>query len=594
LAAALVFALLVGASVGAFFLTTRLKRSTPVVQQLSFNRYLSPNGDGRNDSVRISLRTKRRDEVTVAVVDRDGEEVRVLARDRELDRGRYAFRWDGLVAGTVPAPDGEYRIRVGLRRQGRTITSPRKLFVDTQPPSPNVRYVSPDSISPDGTGSANSARLRFDGPARVAPRLLVYRTDLEGRPPLLVARRTGTAGEHELSWDGLVGEPGHERPASPGSYVLVPRVRDAAGNVGPALPPVRGRPSGHPGLIVSYASVHAPLEPVRAGEVAHFAVASDGRRYRWRLQRLGAPRSRKRGASRSESLAVGIPDGRRSSVWLLDVRVGGHRVESPFAVQGGARAPVLVVLPAATWQATNPLDSDGDGFPDTLAQQREVSLERPFARGLPAGFDRAESPLLRFLDGEGLRYDLTTDLALTAPDAPPPVRYRGLLFAAAPVYFPRTVGRLVRSYVEAGGRVAWLGTGGRSPESGGFTLPVVATGERLVRGARRARAVNLFGERLQPGRPPGPLTVLGDRIGFFSGVGGSFGPFPRLEEGRRLPRGARLLASAAREAGRPSLIVYRSGKGVVARIGVDGFALTAAGSPDVARIMRRLWTLLSR
>jgi hypothetical protein len=58
--------------------------------------------------------------------------------------------------------------------------------------------------------------------------------------------------------------------------------------------------------------------------------------------------------------------------------------------------------------------------------------------------------------------------------------------------------------------------------------------------------------------------------------------------------GAQLLAAAGHESGRPSLVVYRQGKGVVARVGVDGFARTALQSPDVARIMRRLWTLLSR
>ena len=49
-----------------------------------------------------------------------------------------------------------------------------------------MRYVSPDSISPDGAGGANSATLRFAGPSRRA-RLLVYRTDL--RRPRLVATR---------------------------------------------------------------------------------------------------------------------------------------------------------------------------------------------------------------------------------------------------------------------------------------------------------------------------------------------------------------------------------------------------------------------
>src|SRR5256885_3869643 len=45
--AALVFAALVVATVGAFFVTTRLKRSAPVIESLTFNRHFSPNGDRR-------------------------------------------------------------------------------------------------------------------------------------------------------------------------------------------------------------------------------------------------------------------------------------------------------------------------------------------------------------------------------------------------------------------------------------------------------------------------------------------------------------------------------------------------------------------
>ena len=172
------FAALVIATVGAFFVTTRLKRSTPVIEQLTFRRSFSPNGDGRFDAALFAFRLRRTDEVTVSIVNRDGDEVRTLAADVLLRGGqRHRFRWDGRNEAGRVAPDGEYHLRVGLRRQGRTVTSGRKLFLDTVPPRPVVRYVSPDSISPDGAGGANSATLRFAGPSRRA-RLLVYRTDL--------------------------------------------------------------------------------------------------------------------------------------------------------------------------------------------------------------------------------------------------------------------------------------------------------------------------------------------------------------------------------------------------------------------------------
>ena len=583
-AVSILFALLVAASIGAFFVTTRLKRTTPVVQRLQFGRFVSPNGDGRHDTVRISFRTKRRDDVTVAIVTPDGDEVRVLLRDRRLRRGRHVFRWDGRDADGAPAPDGDYRVRVLLRHQGRSVTSSQKLFVDTVPPAPVVRYVKPDAISPGGFGGDNHATVRFDGPTRVPPRLLVYRTDLP--QPRLVARRIGRARRDLIGWDGRVGLGTKLRPAPAGNYLLLVRVVDAAGNVGPVGLPERGQLRGSPGLIVRYVAGTGPRASVPAGRTASFRVQSGGRRYRWRVHRLGSRHTLERGSSRAAALRVRAPRG-RSGVFLLALRAGSHRYQIPFPIQARRRQRLLVVLPATTWQALNPLDADQDGFSDTLAEQSRVALQRPFAGdGLPRGFSGEVAPTLAFLDRAGLRYDVTTDLAFAAPSARPPVRYDGLLFAGPPAFYPRSAGRLVRSYVEAGGRVGWLG-------AGGFTRAVDVKGGSLV-GAGGGPARNLFGETLVDARPAGLLTVLGDRIDFFAGVGASFGPFPALEEEARLPRDARLLASAGRDAGHPSLVVYRDGKGVVARVGVDGFSSTARSSPDAGRIMRRLWTLLSR
>jgi N,N-dimethylformamidase beta subunit-like protein/flagellar hook capping protein FlgD len=584
--APVVFALLVAATVGAFFVTTRLKRSTPVVKELTFARYLSPNDDGRHDFVDFGFRIKKADEVTVSVLFAQGDELRALSDDRRLSAGRHRLRWDGRTdAGTV-APDGTYKLRVGLRKQGRSVTSRRKLFVDTTPPHPVVRYVTPAAISPDGAGTGNSARLRFAGPLRSPPTLLVYRTDL--RRPRLVARRTGEAGSPELVWDGLVGLAGRHRPAPSGNYSLVVKVQDAAGNRSPdGLPATRSLVAGHPGVIVRYVNALGPVGAVRAGGEASFAVESDGRRYRWHVRRLGSSHVVGRGSSAASRLRVRAPRG-RSGVFILGLRVGGHRYETPFAVQARKRARVLVVLPATTWEARNPADTNGDGFADVLPEDRAVRIRRPFAgRGLPPGFAAREVPLLLFLDRTRLRYDLTSDVALEHASGLDG-RYSGVLFAGPPRFFGSRTAAAIRSYLRAGGRVGWVGTGG-------LTQPAKVTGgmlEAVQNGVSDQR--NLLGERLQPGSPGRQLTVLTDRIGFFKGVGGVVGPFGALEQSVRLPAGAQLLASAGDEANRPSAVVYRRGKGVVARVGADDFARAAPNSDPVARIMRRLWTLLSQ
>jgi hypothetical protein len=584
-----VFALLVVATVAAFFVTTRLKRSAPVVNSITFARYLSPNGDGRRDYVDIAFRTKHSDEVTVSVVDDEGDEAATLLEDVELSRGLHRVRWDGRLTSGAVAPDGEYRLRVGLRRQGRTITSPRKLFVDTKPPRPIVRYVSPDAISPDGAGTGNLATLRFDGPSKRRPTLLVFHSRLGTLR--LVARRHGRTNSQIIHWDGRVGLRDRSRRAPSGNYLLMVRTRDAAGNVGPPRPPTRVRVKGHPGVRVRYIEAHGPLRPVHAGTQVRFTVSNDARRYHWSVRRLGSQRTLERGSNRTGQLDVRAPRG-RSGVYLLDLRVGNHRYETPFAVQSRRRSRVLVVLPAITWQGRNDLDANGDGFGDLIPEDKSVGLARPFTGdGLPAAFTAREAPLLLMLDRDHRSYDITTDIELAnarvSAGALPAIARRSVLFAAAPRLFSPEVARAARALVRGGGRVAWLGTGG-------FTQPVSVRSDSLRRLPPVIAGRNALGEGLRLPVRNAALTVLGDQIDFFAGGANVFGPFPTLEPSERLPAGAQLLAGAGHEAGRPSLVVYRQGKGVVVRIGVDGFARSALQSPDVARIMRRLWTLLSR
>jgi FlgD Ig-like domain len=582
--AALVFAALVVATVGAFFVTTRLKRSAPVIESLTFNRHFSPNGDGRADFVVFAIRLRRTDDVTLSIVTRDGTKVRTLAEDLAVRQGRrYRFRWDGRTERGRVAPDGEYHVRVSLRGQGRVVTSGRKIFLDTTPPRPIVGYVRPLVITPGGHGRGRTATVRFSGPKR-RPVLLVYRTDLP--KPRLVARHSSPSGTGVLHWDGRVGLGSAHRQAPAGTYLLAVRVRDAAGNPGPpVLPPQRGAVRGHPGVTVRYLAAQLPARPVRAGAPVSVRVFAAGRRYRWRLHRIGSARTLARGVSRSGVLRLHAPRG-ASGIALLELQAGSHSYEAPLVVQARKRQRVLVVLPALTWQAMNPVEENGDGYPDVLPGDPRVGLDRPFAgRGRPRGF-ATSAAILNKLDGARLRYDLTTDLALARAGPASLRRYSGVLVAGSPQFAPTALTRSLASYVKAGGRLAWIGTRG-------FSRAVDVTASEIVRG----RPDTFLGERVRIQSGPRALVVLGDRIGFFGGVSGAFGPFGRLESTLRLPTGARLLASAGADPRAPDVVVYRFERGVVARVGIDGFgpALAAGGgSSSVARIMPRLWALLSR
>ena len=77
--ARVVFALLVAATFGAFFVAQRLKSAESVAEYTKVKRFFSPNGDGRRDVARITFKVKEADELTATIVNRDGDRVRRLA-----------------------------------------------------------------------------------------------------------------------------------------------------------------------------------------------------------------------------------------------------------------------------------------------------------------------------------------------------------------------------------------------------------------------------------------------------------------------------------------------------------------------------------
>ena len=79
-----IFGVLVAATFAAFFVAQRLKNAPSVVQRLMVNYTFSPNGDGRYDASHITFRIKQADDVTVEILDADGDPVRTLMDDKHL------------------------------------------------------------------------------------------------------------------------------------------------------------------------------------------------------------------------------------------------------------------------------------------------------------------------------------------------------------------------------------------------------------------------------------------------------------------------------------------------------------------------------
>ena len=118
-AAAVVFALLVVATLAAFAYSQRVKRDPLVIDHFTHKGVC-------HSQVRLRFRTTTTNEhATVEVVRPDGEVVKTLADRQELKRYHYhTYHWDRTnEAGVVQHP-GRYRLRVLLEDEGRELTMP--------------------------------------------------------------------------------------------------------------------------------------------------------------------------------------------------------------------------------------------------------------------------------------------------------------------------------------------------------------------------------------------------------------------------------------------------------------------------------------
>jgi hypothetical protein len=598
--ARVVFALLVAATFGAFFAAQRLKHTPPVVQAFRATPWFSPNGDGRFDRERISFRVKHTDDVTVEVVNPDGEVVRTLMRNGRMLAYRQlpTLRWNGRTDDGGRARDGSYRVRVTLRREGRSVVVPRSFRLDTRPPKPRLTAIGPQrdrvprpELLPNREGRATI----HTRPAGRHAELLIFRT-APGRPRL-VSRHPLRAGQTTSSWSGRVGG----RGVSPGTYLAVARWRDQAGNVGSSVPlDRRGLPAapfgeplpGHGGITVRYLEMQPPTQPVAAGEQAEIGVDARGACYRWELRRVGQRQRIRFGRSCHTPFHIHAPGA--AGVYLFEAHTATRRATVPLPVSGGpSPSRVLVVLPVMTWQGRNPVDDDGDGAADTLERGVAVRAGRVLQAGrLPAGFANAEGPLLAFLARNGRRFDVTTDVALALGRGPKLGRYRGVILPGDVRWLPARTGLLLRRWVRAGGGLLAIGTDSLRRE-----VRVSPRG-RLV-GPTAAAQTDLFGARVRPVvRKPTTVTNLEDQLQLFSGdvVGGTgvFAGFPGYEETAALGASEQLAASAVTEDAKTVVVAARFGKGLVIRTGLLDFATRLSADDNSAQLVLRAWTLIGR
>ncbi len=617
-----VFGLLVLATFFAFFAAQRLKNTDPLVYSVSFKRYISPNDDGLREKGRVRFRIKKSDRVTVEVVDRAGSPVRVLADDEKLAAGPHTFYWNGRFRGVVrangnrqrgqPVPDGAYRVRITLRNNGRTFVPDQFFVVDTIAPAISAEVLGSHSVSV--LRSRKSIPVKFSGAGTgLRAEFLVYRVRGQRTATKPVASFLSTRGSDTGEWTQSVGSfdrwanqcqgvkrSGRARPAPIGSYVIVARACDAAGNVGSsstATPPKKGSTRGASGITLTGVQIAPPTRPAVVGTQASFRVAPPTGGYSWSITRVGGQKLAS-GRERGATLRAEIP---RTRSGLFELRIKARKpvagdpgvAHTPLPISGG-RARLLIAQPAIAWQATNPVDVNGDGFPDPFqslppGKQLRVPLDRFLARASgPPAFAAEEGALTEYLQTaqSDLVAQTTTDAAMAADPAAALRGHDAVLFTGDERWITATLGTELRRFVERGGKVAF------------FSLDAfrrtVSLGAGELSGPTDQRGRNIFGESFDlVSEAPAPVVPFKDELGLLRGATGLFTGF---EQSRQLVRGAQILTSAGREAGAPALIGYKLGKGEVIRVGVRGWSaeLAAGTQPNVAWTTAAILEVLKR
>ncbi len=140
----MVFALLVLACFAAFLITQRLKHTPTAVQEFKLTPFFSPYPTGHIKQAAISFKLARAEDVTVTVIDANGNTVATLIRHHPVARYKpFSLRWNGrrgiashFVTTTTPrglaillpenggaiAPAGEYRVRLALQHHGPVLS----------------------------------------------------------------------------------------------------------------------------------------------------------------------------------------------------------------------------------------------------------------------------------------------------------------------------------------------------------------------------------------------------------------------------------------------------------------------------------------
>jgi hypothetical protein len=285
------------ATAAAFAITERLKLTKSAVYGTHVSARLSPTCGCARGKATIFFKLRRRDHITVTVVNARKDEVALLA-DATVAPGPVRLRWNGGTDVGARAPDGVYYARIHLAAAHQTVTLPNRIQLDTKPPQVLSVLKNRDEFSPDGDRQADYVRLtyRLSKPAHI----LLF---LDGKR--ILGPTHSHAADGSVSWHGNA----HGVTLPTGIYTLEVGALDQAGNSTPVADRLRVT------VQIRYIALAAHRIVVRAGSRFEIGISTDAKRYAWRLGRL-------KGQASGPVLRLRAP--KQRGVYTLDVEERGH------------------------------------------------------------------------------------------------------------------------------------------------------------------------------------------------------------------------------------------------------------------------------
>jgi flagellar hook assembly protein FlgD len=203
--------------------------SAPAINSLKLSTQLmSPNGDGVNDTLRVSYTISVPSQWTVQLLNAKGQTVRRFAGAGDSVK----VQWSGKSDTGATVADGVYTLKISAKSPyGAMSTKTAQLTIDTVAPRPLSVSLERAAFSPNGDDWRDACRLGFTPSETGSLRALVLDSTGTVRRTLAGWTTATTTAARSLTWAGMVERSGKLVAAADGNYVLRLDLRDAAGNL---------------------------------------------------------------------------------------------------------------------------------------------------------------------------------------------------------------------------------------------------------------------------------------------------------------------------------------------------------------------------